>query len=127
MKNLEKQNLTDPGLIGQFGVGFYSSFLVADRVTVISKNNKDDQYVWSSDSQSNFKITKDPRGNTLGRGTEIILHLKKDAAEFLETEKLKEIIQKHSEFVNFPIYLYVEKTIEEAVEDTDAPGEGKRI
>ncbi|KAJ3261186.1 hypothetical protein HK103_006495 [Boothiomyces macroporosus] len=123
LKNLEKQNLTDPGLIGQFGVGFYSSFLVADRVTVISKNNKDDQYVWSSDSQSNFKITKDPRGNTLGRGTEIILHLKKDAAEFLETEKLKEIIQKHSEFVNFPIYLYVEKTIEEAVEDTDVPGE----
>ncbi|KAJ3270285.1 hypothetical protein HDV01_000400 [Terramyces sp. JEL0728] len=123
LKTLEKQNLTDPGLIGQFGVGFYSSFLVADRVTVISKNNKDDQYVWSSDSQSNFKITKDPRGNTLGRGTEIILHLKKDAAEFLETDKLKEIIQKHSEFVNFPVYLYVEKTIEEAVEEPDAPTE----
>lgn len=109
-------NTTDPGLIGKFGVGFYSAFLVADKVQVISKSNEDNQYIWESSSQESFKLSADPRGNTLGRGTEIILHLKDDAAEFLDQNKLEEIIKKHSEFVNFPIYLWSESTVEEKVE-----------
>ncbi|KAI8895722.1 Hsp90 protein-domain-containing protein [Globomyces pollinis-pini] len=117
LKAIEENNSADPGLIGQFGVGFYSAFLVADKVTVISKNNDDDQYIWESNSQNNFKLVKDPRGNTLGRGTSIILHLKPDAVNFLEQNELQNIIRKHSEFINFPIYLWTEKTIEEPVEE----------
>jgi len=101
-------------LIGQFGVGFYSSFLVADRVTVVSKHNDDDQYVWESDASS-FSVIKDPRGNTLKRGTEIILHLKEEAHDYLEPDTLKNLVTKYSQFINFPIYLWSSKveTVEE--------------
>jgi len=99
----------DLGLIGQFGVGFYSVYLVADRVRVVSKNNEDDQYIWESTADSSFSIAKDPRGNTLGRGTEITMFLKDDAVEFLKQERLEEIIKRHSEFITFPIYLYKKK------------------
>ncbi|KAL3316195.1 hypothetical protein Ciccas_005168 [Cichlidogyrus casuarinus] len=92
-------------LIGQFGVGFYSAFLVADKITVISKHNDDDQYIWESDS-SKFSINKDPRGNTLQRGTEIILHLKDEAEEYLSDTTLKDIARKYSQFISFPIYLW---------------------
>ncbi|KAI9142325.1 heat-shock protein 90 [Paraphysoderma sedebokerense] len=117
----------DVGLIGQFGVGFYSVFLVADTVTVTTKNNEDDQYIWESDSESGFSIVKDPRGNTLGRGTEITLYLKEDASEYLEDATLKGLIQKYSEFINFPIYLYTTKTVTEEVpvEDTEEDEEKK--
>ena len=96
-------------LIGQFGVGFYSAFLVADEVIVTSKNNNDDQYVWTSDAQSSFKVGKDPRGNTLGRGTQITLRLKEDASEYLNEENLRELVKKYSEFIIFPIHLYVKE------------------
>lgn len=96
-------------LIGQFGVGFYSSFLVAKRVTVITKNNNDDQYIWESDAES-FSVIKDPRGNTLKRGTEIILHMKDETKEYLEPSQLKELVSKYSQFINFPIYLWQSKT-----------------
>lgn len=119
-----KQSMSD--LIGQFGVGFYSAFLVADKVLVTSKNNNDDQYIWESDSNS-FIVSKDPRGNTLGRGTTVSLHLKEEAQEFLEESKLKEIISKYSQFINFNIYLWTSKTVSEAVpvEDTEAKTEKK--
>ncbi len=112
-----KQTMSD--LIGQFGVGFYSAFLVADKVLVTSKNNADDQYIWESDSNS-FIVSKDPRGNTLGRGTTVSLHLKEEAQEFLEDHKLREIITKYSQFINFNIYLWTSKTVQEEVpvEDT---------
>jgi len=107
-------------LIGQFGVGFYSSFLVADRVIVTSKHNDDEQYIWESDAQS-FSIIKDPRGNTLGRGTTISLHLKEEAHGFLEPNAIKDLVQKYSQFINFNIYLWASKTesVEEPVEDAE--------
>lgn len=106
------QNMND--LIGQFGVGFYSAFLAADKVLVTSKNNADDQHIWESDSNS-FSVYKDPRGNTLGRGTTVSLHLKEEAQEFLEEVKVKEIITKYSQFINFNIYLWTSKTVTEEV------------
>ena len=107
----------DMSLIGQFGVGFYSVYLVADKVRVISKNNDDDQYIWESTADSSFTVAKDPRGNTLGRGTEITMFLKDDAHEFMKQERLEEMIQKYSEFITFPISLY--KKTEEVVEVED--------
>lgn len=108
----------DIGLIGQFGVGFYSVYLVADKVRVVTKNNEDEQYIWESTADSSFTIAKDPRGNTLGRGTEITMFLKEDAAEFLNQARLEEIIKKHSEFITFPIYLLkkTEEVVEKAAE-----------
>ncbi|KAI1726655.1 hsp90 protein domain-containing protein [Ditylenchus destructor] len=109
---------TQQDLIGQFGVGFYSSFLVADRVVVTTKNNDDKQYIWESDSAS-FSIVEDPRGDTLGRGTQISLHLKEEAHNFLEPDTLKKLVQKYSQFINFDIYLWQSKTetVEEPVEE----------
>lgn len=99
--------------IGQFGVGFYSSFLVADKVVVTSKANNDTQHVWVSttEDQSSFAVSEDPRGNTLGRGTLITLHLKEDADEYLNPDFLKSLVTKYSEFINFPIYVWSNKTI----------------
>jgi heat shock protein beta len=109
----------DLSLIGQFGVGFYSIYLVSDKVRVVSKNNNDDQHVWESTADSNFVVAKDPRGNTLGRGTEITMFLKEDAIEFTQIQKLEELIKRYSEFITFPIYLYkeVDKTTEEDEDD----------
>jgi len=103
-------------VIGQFGVGFYSSFLVADKVTVTSKSNEDDQWIWEStiDESASYSVTKDPRGNTLGRGTLITLHLKEDAFEYLEADKIQKIIDKYNEFIQFPIYLMKSREVEVA-------------
>ena len=99
-------------LIGQFGVGFYSVYLVADKVRVVTKNNDDKQYVWESGADGTYTIAEDPRGTTLGRGTEITLFLKQSELEFAEEAKLRELIKRHSEFITFPIYLRT-KTTEE--------------
>jgi len=107
-------------LIGQFGVGFYSVYLVADKVTVVSKHNDDEQHIWQSKADRTFTVVKDPRGNTLGRGTSITLHLKEDASEFLSEDTLKKIIGKYSEFINFPIYLLTHKEEEKEVPDEEA-------
>jgi HSP90 family molecular chaperone len=111
----------DLSLIGQFGVGFYSVYLVADRVQVTSKHNDDEQHVWSSTADASFTVAKDPRGNTLGRGTEITLFLKEDASEFLEQDRLKDLVGRYSEFITFPIYLYTSKTesVEVPVEEEE--------
>ena len=96
-------------LIGQFGVGFYSAFLVANKVVVTSKANDDEQHIWTSTADSKFFLTKDPRGNTLGRGTRVTLHLKDDAVEFVEQDKIKNLVKKYSEFINYPIRLYLSR------------------
>lgn len=111
-KASEGHDLND--MIGQFGVGFYSAFLVADRVVVTTKNNADKQYIWESDSNS-FTISEDPRGDTLKRGTVISLHMKEEAQDFLEQETIKQLVRKYSQFINFPIYLWSSKSVEEEV------------
>ncbi len=107
-------------LIGQFGVGFYSSFLVADKVIVTTKHNNDEQYIWESDSAS-YSVVKDPRGNTLKRGTQISVFLKEEAYDYLEQDTIKNLIRKYSQFINFNIYLWDSKTetVEEAVDDDE--------
>merc|ERR1712193_530332 len=107
-------------LIGQFGVGFYSTFLVADKVVVTSKNNDDKQHIWESDAAS-FSIAEDPRGDTLKRGTQISLYLKEEARDFLEQSTLEELVKKYSQFINFNIYLWKSKTeeVEEPVEEEE--------
>ncbi|CDU20743.1 hypothetical protein YYC_01540 [Plasmodium yoelii 17X] len=105
----------DMSLIGQFGVGFYSAFLVADKVIVYTKNNNDEQYIWESTADAKFSIYKDPRGATLKRGTRISLHLKEDATNLLNDKKLTDLISKYSQFIQFPIYLLYENVYTEEV------------
>ncbi|CAO0802035.1 unnamed protein product [Mucor circinelloides] len=107
--------------IGQFGVGFYSVFLVADRVTVASKSNDDpDQHIWMSTAVDDFTIAKDPRGNTLKRGTQITLHLKPDAYRFLQEKNLKELVHKYSQFITFPIMVWSGQEEEVPVSEEDS-------
>jgi len=114
-------------LIGQFGVGFYSVYLVGDRVTVASKHNNDEQYVWQSNADRSFTVSKDPRGNTLGRGTSVTIHVKEDAREFVATKTLRGIVEKYSQFLNFPIYLEVTNQESREVPDDSAEEEDEVV
>merc|ERR1719410_2385219 len=111
-------------MIGQFGVGFYSAFLVADKVVVTTKHNNDKQYIWESDAES-FTVVEDPRGDTLKRGTTVTLVLKEEAYDFLEQDTVKELIKKYSQFINFNIYLWSAKTETVEVAEEEEPAEEK--
>eukprot|EP00667_Euglena_gracilis_P003380 EG_transcript_3387 len=118
------EGAADMNMIGQFGVGFYSVFLVADDVKVATKHDDSDvQWVWESTADGTYELYEDPRGNTLGRGTELTLQLKKDADEYLDADKLQEIVKQYSEFIHFPIYVQTTKTEKVPVDEKEGEDE----
>jgi len=113
-----QEGVEDISMIGQFGVGFYSSYLVADKVTVITKHNDDEQYIWESEAGGHFTIRRDVGGEPLGRGSKVILHMKEEQSDFLKERTVKDLVKKHSQFIQYPINLQITKE-EEVDDDTD--------
>merc|ERR1712187_637226 len=118
----------DIAMIGQCGVGFYSAYLVSDKVRGVSKHNEDEQYVWEAAAGGSFTVQKDTElvHGEVKRGTKVICYLKEDQSEFLEERRLKDLVKKHSEFIGFPIELYVEKSKEKEVTDSEEEEEEKK-
>jgi molecular chaperone HtpG len=119
LRGLQQADAKDrPELIGQFGVGFYSAFMVADRVTVISKaaGENAEAVRWESDGQGQFTVEPADKAT---RGTDVIVHLREDGKEFLDEWRIKEIVKQYSDFIAHPIVL-VEKDKEETINSREA-------
>ena len=116
IESIQAGQQADVSLIGQFGVGFYSAFLVADKVRVISKSGSGDvAYSWESNASGSFTV--EPCDEPMERGTKIILYLKEDQTEYLDENRLQSVIKKHNGYCAFPIMGYVEREVEEEQDD----------
>ena len=119
---LEKAKKGEIDQIGQFGVGFYSSYLVADKVTLYTKHNSEPEYIWQSTADKSYTISEN-ESPTLKRGTRIVLHIKEDQDEYLDMENVKDVIQKYTQFISFPIELQETREVEVEDEVTEVEGE----